>query len=189
MVVYVIPAAVVVIAFLSIFAGGAWVVGNFLVGMIPILNFLYLPLGIGTAILAFIVGLSYEGKKGIISLLRALVYGVLGLIITVQAWLSSVLGTDGYAIHSFKREMLNTEGKRLSFNIDNTYRAMDAFGWSLLKIIAAAVVLIVLLCIINGLLKIIGGITGIVSVFFEILAIVAVIFAAVQYINSPIRNL
>lgn len=183
MVVYVIPAAVVVIAFLLIFAGGAWVVGNFLIQMIPILNFLYLPLGIGTAILAFIVGLSYEGKKGIISLLRAFVYGVLGLIITVQAWVSSVLGTDGYAIYSFKREMLNAEGKWLSFNIDNTYRTMDVFSWSLLKIIAAAVVLIVVLCIISGLLKIIDGISSVISVFFEILAIVAVIFAAVQYIN------
>ena len=34
MVVYVISAAVVVIAFLLIFAGGAWVVGNFFIQMI-----------------------------------------------------------------------------------------------------------------------------------------------------------
>lgn len=61
MVVYVIPAAVVVIAFLLIFAGGAWVVGNFLIGMIPILNLLFLPLEIGTAKLAFAMSTDYEG--------------------------------------------------------------------------------------------------------------------------------
>jgi hypothetical protein len=44
MVVYVIPAAVVVIAFLLIFAGGAWVVGNFLIGMIPILIILVISI-------------------------------------------------------------------------------------------------------------------------------------------------
>lgn len=60
----VIPAAVVVIALLLIFAGGVWVIGNFLVGMIPILNFL--PLEIGTAMLAFGVGAGYVGKRGIV---------------------------------------------------------------------------------------------------------------------------
>lgn len=63
MIVYVIPVAVVVIAFLLIFAGGIWLVGNFLVEMIPILNFLFLPLEIGAAVLAFIVGASYVGKR------------------------------------------------------------------------------------------------------------------------------
>lgn len=63
MVVYVIPAAVVVIAFLLIFAGGAWIVGNFLIGMIPILNLLFLPLEIGTAKLAFAMSTDYEGGK------------------------------------------------------------------------------------------------------------------------------
>lgn len=66
MIVYVIPVAVVVIAFLLIFAGGVWVIGNFLVGMIPILNLLFLPLEIGTAMLAFSVGAGYVGKRGIV---------------------------------------------------------------------------------------------------------------------------
>lgn len=183
MIVYVIPVAVVVIAFLLIFAGGIWLVGNFLVEMIPILNFLFLPLEIGAAVLAFIVGASYVGKREILSLIRALVYGALGLIITVQSWVSSVLGTDGYGVHTFTREIMGADGKTISFDINNTYRTMSMFGWALLRIIVAAVVLIVVLCVINGLLKIIGSISGIVSVFCEILAIVAVIFAAVQYIN------
>lgn len=44
MVVYVISAAVVVIAFLLIFAGGAWVVGNFFIQMIPILIILVISI-------------------------------------------------------------------------------------------------------------------------------------------------
>lgn len=63
MIVYVIPVAVVVIAFLLIFAGGIWLVGNFLVEMIPILNFLFLPLEIGAAVLAFIVGQVMWGRE------------------------------------------------------------------------------------------------------------------------------
>lgn len=183
MVVYVIPAAVVVIAFLLIFAGGAWVVGNFLIGMIPILNLLFLPLEIGTAKLAFAMSTDYEGENKVVSMLWGFVCGALGLIVTVQSWVSSVLGTDGYDVHTFTREILGADGKTISFDINNTYRTMSMFGWALLRTSAVAVVLIVVLRIINGLLKIIDGISGIVSVFFEILAIVAVIFAAVQYIN------
>lgn len=179
----VIPAAVVVIALLLIFVGGVWVIGNFLVGMIPILNLLFLPLEIGTAMLAFRVGAGHVGKRGIVSRIRALVYGALGLIVTVQAWGTSVLGTDGYGVHTFTREILGSDGRTISFDINNTYRTMSVFGWALLRTIVAAVVLIVVLCVINGLLKIISGISGIVSVFCGILAIVAVIFAAVQYIN------
>lgn len=88
----VIPAAVVVIALLLIFVGGVWVIGNFLVGMIPILNLLFLPLEIGTAMLAFRVGAGYVGKRGIVSRIRALVYGALGLIVTVQAWGDECIG-------------------------------------------------------------------------------------------------
>lgn len=183
MVVYVIPAAVVVIAFLLIFAGGAWVVGNFLIGMIPILNLLFLPLEIGTAKLAFAMSTDYEGGNKVVSMLWGFVCGALGLIVTVQSWVSSVLGTGGYDVHTFTREILGADGKTISFDINNTYRTMSMFGWALLRTSAVAVVFIVVLCVINGLLKIIGGISGIVSVFFEILAIVAVIFAAVQYIS------
>lgn len=182
MVVYVIPAAVVVIAFLLIFAGGAWVASNFLIGMIPILNLLFLPPEIGTAKLAFAMSTDRERGK-VVSMLWGFVCGALGLIITVQSWVSSVLGTDGYDVHTFTREILGADGKTISFDINNTYRTMSMFGWALLRTSAVAVVFIVVLYVINGLLKIIGGISGIVSVFFEILAIVAVIFAAVQYIN------
>lgn len=65
MVVVFIPTIIVVAVIILLLFGGTWVLGNFFVGLLPGLNFLFLPLELAVAYTAFFATTQIcEGKGG-----------------------------------------------------------------------------------------------------------------------------
>ena len=183
MVVYFIPVGIIVAVTLLAFGGGAWLFGNFLIGLLPILNFLFIPLVLVAASLSYIAS-TVHGRDGHLSHFRACIAGVTGFVVAVQAWLWSVLGVDGYDVNSFTRTLLGPNGETVSFSIDNTYRTLDVVGCALIKVVLAAGVFVAVAALLDLFLGAIGKMSNELAMISEIFAIALIVFLGIQFVHG-----
>ena len=184
MVIVFIPTIIVVAVIILLLFGGTWVLGNFFVGLLPGLNFLFLPLELAVAYAAFSATTQIcEGKGGRLFALRAALFSLLGFIVSVQAWFWSSLGTDGYAVNAVDRVLTGADGEAVPIHIDNTYRALNYYGAALQKVLIVAAVFVGVVIAISFILKGISEAAGGLLPVLEILSMAVMVVFTVQFIN------